>query len=253
MTNYCRKMEENEKMKKAILVSVLLITLVLMTPTFAPPAAETWVMMQGMVTSYGGLPVAYGWCGAYAKVGEWAQAHAFWIPLTLSPPLEPPSMTFTYAFYAARLVNASLIELNYTEVIDFYISGIWDVNKFTFEYADGNFTMTPEEIVNDAAGNLSVTGNWTDFTIEITGVPSIGGTVMFYYITSAKPIPIGDVTGPMGQMNNCVDIWDLVHVARAYGSTPGIMNFDFSMDFDFDFEIGLGDLTTIAANLGEEY
>ncbi|MDI6904740.1 MAG: hypothetical protein QMD13_04535 [Candidatus Bathyarchaeia archaeon] len=240
-------------MKKVISVSVLLMTLVAMAPTLAQPTTATWVMMQGNINQYGSESVAYGWCGAYAKVGEWAQAHAFWIPLTLSPPGEGLGMSFTYSFYAARLVNASLIELNYTEIIDLYISGIWDVNKFTFEYIDGNFTMTMEVIVNDAAGELSVTGNWTDFTIEITGVPSIGGTVMFYYITSAKPIPIGDVTGPMGQMDNCVDIWDLVHVARAYGSTPGIMNFNFSMDFDFDFEIGLGDLTTIAANLGEEY
>ena len=252
MTNYCRKMEENEKMKKAILVSVLLITLVLMTPTFAQPAAETWVMMQGMVTSYGGLPVAYGWCGVYAEVGEWAEAHAFWIPLTLSP-FQEPGMNFTYSFYAARLVNASLIELNYTETIDFYISGIWDVNKFTFEYADGNFTMTMEVIVDDATGELSVTGNWTNFTIAIIGIELISGTVFFHYVTSARPIPISDVTGPTGEIDHCVDIFDLVHVAKAYGSTPGIMGFDFDIDFNFDFTIDICDLVTIAASLGEEY
>lgn len=244
-------------MKKAILVSIVLMTLMLMTPTFAQPAAETWIMMQGMISSYGGLPVAYGWCGAYAKVGEgqFAQVHAFWIPLDLMPPLEEPSMNFTYTFYAARLVNASVVELNYTEVIDFYISGIWDVNKFTFEYVDGNFTMTMEVIVDDAAGDLSVTGNWTDFTIDITGIDIIGGAVMFYYITSAEPIPIGDVTGPIGEIDHCVDIFDLVHVAKAYGSMPGMpeVNFDFSIDFNFDFTVDIYDLTTIAVNIGESY
>jgi len=246
-------------MKKAIWVSVLAMTLALMIPTFAQPAfaqpAETWVMMHGMINSYGGVPATYGMTWAYAKIGEWANAYAFWIPLSLGPTFGGLNITFTYSFYAARLVNASVVELNYTGY-DFYISGIWDVNKLTFEYINGNFSKTIEVVVDDAPGELSVTSNWQVFTISITGIELLSGTVMFYHVTSVGPIPIGDITGPIGQIDHRVDIYDLVEVAQAYGSTPGnpsMPGFDFSIDLNFDFTVDIYDLTTLAANLGEEY
>lgn len=250
-------------MKKSILAVFPLLTLMLAFPLgqlAANATDQTWVVMHGTITEYGGSPVAYGWCGAYAKVGEWAKVHAFWVPtMIFQPPCwnSTPSINFTYSFYIAKLVNASMVELNYTEVIDFYISGIWDVYNVTFAYSgDWNFTWTMELMLDDANGQLSVTGNWTDFTIAITDIELISGKVVFHRVKPMKPIPMGDIWGPNRKPDCKVNIFDLVHAAKAYGSTPGnpwIPNYDFSFDFNFDYKIDIIDLTTIAVNIGESY
>ena len=245
-------------MKKMLLIGVLLMTTVLMAPTFAEPATTNWVMMKGKITSYDGVPVAIGWCGVHAKVGEWAKVHAFWIPTIPSPPMGPPNTEFTFSFHMAK-VNGTA-ELNPTEGVNLTITGLWDVFNVTFGYHGELRNSTTEVVAWNVPGKLNVTDNWTAFTIDIEGLALINGTVIFHREKST-PMPIGDVTGdptigPLGVPDRTIDIWDLVHVAKAYGSTPGNPlrpNYDFSVDFDFDFEIGLGELTTVAANLGTEY
>ena len=245
-------------MKKVMLISVLLMTLVAMAPTFAQSTTATWVMMRGKITEYSDDPVAYGWCGAYAKDGEWGKAHAFWIPMIPSPPMGPPSNGFTFSFYMAKLVNGTAV-LNPAEGINLTISGLWDVFNVTFGYHGELRNSTIGVIVTEVPGDMKVTNDWTDFTIAIEGIELLSGTVLFYRVKST-PTPIGDVTGPPIEVppevpipDGKIDIWDLVHVAKAYGSTPGIGRFDFSMDFNFDFEIDICDLVTIAVSLGEEY
>jgi hypothetical protein len=215
--------------------------------------------MHGRVEWYGNSN-AYGWCGVYAEIGEWAKAFIAWIPWG------GPQIPVRFSFYAARLVNITLVELNYSDT-DFYIEGLWDVYNVTLTYEPGEVptppSLTIELLVDDGNGTLSVTGDWTDFAVDITGIDLIKGTVTFYAIRHIGPIPVGDCSGPTpGVPDRRIDIWDLVHVAQAYGSTPGnpwIPNYDFSMDFDLDFDnletigIGLGELTTIAGNLGTEY
>jgi len=239
-------------MKKASLISILLMTTILMVPTFAEAATETWVAMHGRITSYGLTPMALGWCGVHAKVGEWARVRAFWVPMIPQHPPEPP---FTFSFYAAKLVNASIVELTYGGN-DFYVFGLWDVFSVTFEYyGEYNFTITVTPLADNAEGELTVPNllPGESFTIDITGVELIAGEVRFVCLRSIE-IPMGDCSGPTpGMADRRVDIRDLVHVAKAYGSTPGMLHFDFSMDFDFDFRVGLCELTTIAANLGKEY
>jgi len=252
-----------KKVGKELLL-VLLITALATIPasTFALPSTDpelvtpTYVMMQGLVTTYGSEPTAYGWCTTRALIGEWAKVNVFWIPATPLPPQgEPSTENFTYSFYMARLDNGTA-ELNY-DIYDLYISGLWDVYNVTFGYYGElrNSSITPLE--QDVPGELFVTGNWTDLTIQIEGFDLLTGIVVFH-VERPMPIPPGDVSGDpsegmLGVPDCKIDIWDLVHTAKAYDSTPGIMNYDFSLDFNLDFKIDIYDLTTIAVNIGLKY
>ena len=241
-------------MKKAIFVNALLMTLMLTIPTRVQPATEsTWVMMHGRVERYG-TDFAWGHCGVMAEVGKWAEVCAAWV-------LSKPCITVIFNFYAARLTNTTLVELNYSGA-DLYISGLWNVYNVTFIYephvpgTPENYTLTIELLVDHGEGTMVVTGNWAAFTIAIRGTDEVVGTVKRWSIRPREPIPIGDVCGPAGDAEDGrINIWDLVHTAKAYGSTPGMpgMCYDFSMDFNFDFKIDIYDLTTVAANLGKEY
>lgn len=210
---------------------------------------QTWVFMTGYINRYGNESVG-GWCGAWAEIDRWAEVRAFWVKPQILP------IPGNYTFHYARLVNASMVKLNY-QARDFYILGLWDVLRITLVYdAGGNVTLVTEVVAVDAEGELYVTGGWRDLTIDIRGVNLLTGTVLFYRITSIRPIPIGDVSGfppkiPDGEIN----IYDLVHVAKAYGDTPGMLGslYDFDIDFNIDFTIDIYDLTTVAASLGESY
>lgn len=242
-------------MKKQILAGLILMTLTLATPTAAQSPTATCVMMRGIIDTYGGETVARGWCGAYA-INESGNVHAFWIPLTPSPPIGGPSEeNFIFSFYMAKMINGSA-ELNPTADVNLTISGEWDVYNVTFGYHGELRNSTKEVVKTEVPGELNVT-DWSSFAISIDGI-ELNGTVLFHRVMST-PIPRGDVAGPPEGVppeeaaDGKIDIWDLVHVAKAYGDTPGIGNYDFSMDLDFDFKIDLTELTTIAANLGEEY
>lgn len=251
-------------MKKIMLPIVVLLTLMLITPTIAQPPIEPptepptelpkWVMMHGEVEYYG-ADRAFGWCGVYAEVREWAQVLMAWMPWG------EPQIPVIYNFYASRLVNTTLVELDYGGA-DLYIEGLWNVYNVTFIYEPGiepgNYTLIIELLVDHGEGILSVTGNWTDFAVDIIDrqIELIKGKVTFHAV-EFREIPIGDVSGPypeIGIPDREVNIWDLVHTAKAYGSTPSYTsNYYFSFDFNFDFVIDIYDLTTIAVNIGESY
>lgn len=252
---------EMGKMRKIIWAMAVLLTLILITPAIAqpiepptePPTEPKWVMMHGEVEYYG-AEGAFGWCGVYAEVREWAQAFVAWMPWG------EPQIGVIFNFYAARLVNTTLVELNYSGA-DLYIEGLWNVYNVTFIYEPGiepgNFTLEIELLVDHGYGTLSVTGNWTDFTVDIRETELITGKVIFYVLEPIR-IPIGDVSGhpQIGVPDGEVNIWDLVHAAKAYDSTPGSPwnpYYDFSFDFNFDYKIDIVDLTTIAVNIGESY
>ena len=210
---------------------------------------STWVHLGGSVNSYGGSEVV-GRLLVYAKVGEWAKGFVLWS--SLQPwdpplPLTPlPDTPYTYSFCFAELVNTTMVELNYTGK-DFYISGLWNVYNITYTYYFEPTTLyswTIEPLAYDATGELYVTGNWTEFTIDITGINPIGGIVIFYYIKSLEISP-GDFNS-----DGIIDIFDLTHVAKAYGDTPGIGKYSLDTDLNGDLTIDIYDLTTLAANLG---
>lgn len=236
-----------------ILLTALLLSLTLFTSVIAQVTViPVWVMIYGRV-KYFGLEYANGWCSVYAKVEEWARAFVAWAPVK---GVQIPEII---NFYAAELNETLLVKLNYNGA-NLYIEGFWNVYNVTYIFepgtTPGNYTLDIELLVDRGYGTLAVIDNWEAFNVSIRGLDVVSGEVIHYAMRPEVAIPIGDVSSSsMGDADRKIDIWDLVHTAKAYGQRPGInFNFDmFSMDFNFDFQIDIIDLGTIAVNIGESY
>jgi hypothetical protein len=233
-------------MKRGYLPLVLSMTFIMaLISALTQPAKateSTFVAMIGSVNSYGGQP-AYGWLGAFAEISVQAEVAVFW---ALGEPPEP-ELPATYSFFTAQLVSSETVELDYMGS-DFYVSGLWDVYNVTFIYDEAGKTIEQiiEQLIDDGPGELSVTNGWTIFTVDITGIEKIAGIVLYYCIKTVE-IPRDII------WDGTINIRDLVHVAKAYETTPGIGNYYFDVDLNYDFIVDIYDLTTLAANLGESY
>jgi hypothetical protein len=161
---------------------------------------------------------------------------------------------FTFAFYTARLVNPQATVLN-TSGNDLYMNGTWNVNKMTSTFtiytnANGNVTgfnrnQTITEVQAGAYGELKVTGSWTKFTLSITGIDALTGSVHAQK-TSMK------LCNPFKIANDdsaTVTTADVAAVAKAFGTMPGWGNYDQRLDYNFDYKVDICDLTTATANL----
>ncbi|MEM2567362.1 MAG: hypothetical protein QXH20_02680 [Candidatus Bathyarchaeia archaeon] len=235
-------------MKKLMISVIILSFLTLCAPVSRSVDDVTWVVMYGEVKNYGLAP-AFGWCSVYAQVKGWARAFVAWMPAG------GPSIPEIINFYVALLNKTLMVELNYQNN-DLYVEGIWDVYNVIYIFqpgtAPGNYTLDIELLMDDSHGILSVTGGWADFNVNIRDLDLIAGVVKYYKVTFGAPIRIGDVSSPdKGVPDGYVNIWDLVHTAKAYGLRPGA-KYDFhlfSMDFNLDYIIDVGDLATIGANI----
>jgi len=236
-------------MKKEMIPIFAFLVLTLVTPPFAQSSSPpVFVTMRGEVTSFGANG-AFGFCSVFAEINVTAQALLAW---TFGGPTIPEIINF----YAAELTNTTAVKLNF-EQQDLYIQGLWNVYNVTliFEpgHTQGSYTLTKELLVNGGPGSLSVTGNWTDFTVNILSINLVQGKVTFYGISGIH-IPPGDVWGPDGKPDRKIDARDLYHVAKAYGSMPSQASlYAFGIDFNFDFTIDIYDVTTVAAGLGTTY
>lgn len=219
---------------------------------------KTWVQLRGIVDQWG-EEEAFGWLKVNARIvndtgtiRQWAMINAMWSNGTndiirLNPAEDQPG-SFSFSHYAARLANASKIALNYLGY-DFYASGLWNVSKITITITIdttnmlANFTRTIEPIVNLTEGELRVPMDTNRFELDITGIDMLSGFVRMRAF-SIREIKFYDVNG-----DGKVDIRDLVRVARRFGMVPGMRAYDFDMDFNLDGTVGLGTLTTIAANI----
>jgi len=243
-------------MKKILALTVFPLVLAMVLPAMAitpvneePPLPEeiSYVILYGEVTAYGELP-AMGWMRTYAVIGEDAEVDTIILPSGIPEELQSPKENFTYSFIYARLDNASIVELNYTGLDDLYISGAWSVYNVSFTYYTyENFTVDVETIVSGAPGEMLVTNNWSIFTISIQGVPVISGSV-HHVIQRAFELPHCDI-----DCNCKVDLFDLMKIAKAYGTTPGLPMYSFDLDLNLDFVIDIYDLLQISIELGKEY
>ncbi len=242
-----------------VMVAILAIGSLALIPNFAnadtTDLSRTWVRLQGFVNEWGN-DSAFGWLRANAKIvndngtlHEWAMVDAMWSKEIKRLNVTDDQIgTFTFSFYTARLANASMVALNYSGY-DLYIAGLWNVTKFTTTLTINatampmNFTFarTKEQIVTLALGDLHVKG--LQFGLDINGIDSLSGHVRMAII-QFKEIKFFDVNS-----DGKVDIKDLVRVAKRYGAVTGMKNYDFDMDFNLEGKIGIGDLTTIAANI----
>jgi len=249
-------------MKKALLatvVSVMLSTLILTSsipagaPELPPPV---WVVrVVGSVNSYGEAE-AHGRLHALAVVGKGlARVHLFCVPgqKGIMPPRVIINETGTYSFIAAWLVNATKVALNVSGK-DLYISGYWNALNITWiYYGYWNFTRITAYLVLNGTGEMYVTGNWTRFTVDISGIDTIGGRVVWYMVAPILPPPtcirIGDYI-PIGDVDcdRRIGDRDLTLLTQAYGATPGKLYYNLDVDLNFDFCVNYLDLYELARN-----
>ena len=161
---------------------------------------------------------------------------------------------FTYTFYTAKLVDASESALN-VEGNDFVLTGNWTVYEVTANItvitnADGDIvsfhnSQDATALATKASGDLNVTDNWSNFTLNIEGVDQLSGTVHAQRTTTRmfNPFKIND------DDSDTVTTTDLASVVHAYGAMPGWGNYDQRMDYNFNYKVDICDLSTAAANV----
>jgi hypothetical protein len=249
---------------------------------------NNWTFVNGSSTStYGWIVANAAIVNESGTVKEWATANALWSDILRAYPMGVHPLgdcnvsaivlgnfSYTFSFYTARLLSVSDLSFNKTETgHDFYLAGIWNVSQITeiinitwstssgdswSQYCGGiTVTCTETPIAINATGTL--VADWgvvvtpgTDmpgpiatgtFKLQIAGVGTLSGFAFKSFIW-ARELNVCDFDG-----QGKVDITDLVKVAQHYGEAPGFGDYDPSLDVCGEGQIGIGDLTTIAANI----
>jgi hypothetical protein len=245
-----------------------------------------WNMTDGNTTNtFGWIVANAAIVNKNGTVHEWAMVHATWSDIMRAYPMgDHPlgefnvsdtvtgNFSYTFSFYTARLLNVSELSFNKTETgHDFYLQGYWNVSEITEtinitwgeHMRQVTVTWTDEPVAINATGEL--VADWGTvaapgsggmpgpigvgtFELTIDGVGTLSGNA-WRGIIWTKELNICDFGDASGNPRGRVDINDLVKVARHYGEVPGFGTYDPSLDVDGDGKIGIGDLTTIAANI----
>ena len=231
-------------------------------PTVLPvviPIRSNWVRIDGNITSWGTQvpPVVKGALAVMAATTSrtgvptnwFDSATALWTNTTKTS----LDGTATYNYYAARLVKASFTATNF-QGNDFYMNGTWSVANITITRTvtktDGsiniqsNTNITPIEV--RVYGELNVHGSWTKFTLDITGLPLLDGTVN-RSIERQTVFNRFDIVNA-GQ-DTTITRADLTTIEHDYGAVPGNSNYDENMDFHGTYQIDICDVATVAANV----
>ena len=224
---------------------------------------KSWVRITGVITQWGTADVN-GFLQTQARTAifdtsdtkQLAAAGAIWTKNTSRPISGVRAKeNFTYTFYAARLRNASVSELNYGDS-NFFISGEWNVYNVTGNVTiitnNGEITNIHRESDTDVGkvyGELSVTNNWKEFTLALDGYDTLYGDVTRTRTGSMMFNPFKITDSDLTSQSDVVTKTDLVACAKNYRAMPGWGNYDQRMDFNNNYKIDIADLTTIAANM----
>lgn len=225
-------------------------------------AQQSFVRIDGPITKYGGVN-ATGSVDVQSRtvvvnstsLREGSSATAMWTTSTSPISAIRAKENYTYTFYTARLVNASLSSLNVTGY-SFFLNGTWNVYQVTTTFTINtdssgtvigfNRNQNAVALATNAYGEFKVASTGSNFTLSISGVNPLTGTVHVQRITSrifnAFRINNDDA-------NTTVTKTDVASVAGAYGTSPGWGNYDQRMDYNFNYKIDITDLTTAAANI----
>jgi hypothetical protein len=189
-----------------------------------------------------------------SKTGS--SATAIWTTNTTRPISAYRSKdNFTYTYYTANLVNASISSLNVTGY-SFFLNGTWNVFNITTTFtvntdATGNVVsfnrnQNAVALATKAYGELKIASNASNFTLSINGVNPLTGPVHVQRITtkSFNPFRINN-----DDSTNIVTKADVSTIVSSYGSSPGWGNYDQRMDYNFNGKIDVTDLATAAANV----
>src|SRR3990170_3474862 len=225
---------------------------------------RSWVRINGVITQWGTTDVN-GFLQTRARTAifdtsdtrQLAAAGAIWTTNTSRPiSAVRAKENFTYTFYSAKLTNASVSSLTYG-TDNFFINGTWNVFKITSNVnittnSDGDITNIHRESdtsVAKAYGELSITDNWTKFTLAITGYDPLTGSVTRTRTGAMQFNPFKISDSEQVSQSDVVSKTDLVALAKNYRAMPGWGNYDQRMDFNNNYKIDITDLATVAANM----
>jgi hypothetical protein len=169
--------------------------------------------------------------------------------------------SWTYSFYAARLVSAETSALGTEEdAFDYQLIGKWNIVHVTVTHTvtktgdeatgytiDRQTRTTVEPIATGKTGTLIVTGGWTDFVLSITGEKTyeLSGK-----ISRTRMTQMDFNKFKLSEDNtDVVSRVDLKVLAKNYGARPGWGSYDSNMDFNCNYKIDIADLVTVAANV----
>lgn len=158
----------------------------------------------------------------------------------------------TVVWHYCKMVDISMVLLDYNGK-DFYMSGTLNMTKRVYIHTLWpNITITEEVFFLRAPCELWVTGNWTDFAVDIEGIGMLSGKVLDYVLKYEPENPVSIARTDVNH-NRKIDILDVAMVAYAYGSTSGSPRYDPNLDFNSDSIINVVDLAAVARNFGETY
>jgi hypothetical protein len=143
-----------------------------------------------------------------------------------------------------------------TDDYSFFLNGTWNVYQVTSSFnittdASGAITSFNRNqnavvVVTNAYGELAVSSSGSNFTLSITGVDSLTGSVHVSKISTKLCNPFKILCD---DSSTTVTKADVATVVSSYGACPGWGHYDQSMDYNFNYKIDITDLTTAAANV----
>ncbi|MGD0644085.1 MAG: hypothetical protein ABSA75_04175 [Candidatus Bathyarchaeia archaeon] len=230
------------------------------------PVQRSYVMLNGVIDTWGQQDVngtitamTSTTSASAVPVGWLDSASAIWTNTTNFR----QDGNFSYNYYAARLVKANFTMVDF-QANDFYLNGTWSVANVTItreviktgdpETGYSISTQSTTSIIpleTKVYGELNVTNQWTQFTLNITGIPLLSGTV---HRSVERQMMFNRFNIFNEGTNNAgttaiVTRVDLTTISNDYGAVPGMSNYDESMDFHGTYRIDICDLATVAANV----
>jgi len=225
------------------------------------PIRSHWVRLDGNITTWGTQEVK-GALTLMAATTSQSRVPARWLDSANAIWTNTTNFrqdgNISYNFYAARLVEANFTMTDF-QGNNFYLNGTWsvvNVNITRTVIKTGNsetgysinvqssLKITPVE--TKVYGELNVTNQWSEFTLNITGIPLLSGTV-HRSIERQTMFNRFDIIN--AGTDNIVTRADLRAISNDYGAVPGMPNYDESMDFHGTYQIDICDIATVAANV----
>ena len=161
-------------------------------------------------------------------------------PIDILPPTGPTA-NFSYSPGSPWVNGTTLFDAS-SSIPGWNGTGYAPIVNYTWNFGDGNITTTHTATITHV---YTAEGNYT-VTLTITDANNLSNSTSKIVKVSLTPGLIGDLNG-----DGVVDIYDLVIVAAAYGSSPGDHNWDARADTNNDSVIDIFDLVTVASHFGE--
>ena len=227
------------------------------------PIEKSWIRINSIVQNWGTTPVK-GTLQTIARTAllesqdtrQLVSASAIWTTNN-SRPIQAVKAkeNFTYTFYAARLLNASVSTLSVSNSSeDYFLNGTWNLMTVqstitVITNSSGNIVKVlrnSETTPTKAYGELTVTDNWSKFTLAINGIDPLTGSVFRYAQRQMQfnPFQVTD-----DSTTNFVTRADFRQIVQCFRAMPGWGSYDTRMDFNNNFRVDIADLSTVASNL----